>query len=494
MTTKEDLKFVYETLKEMSVLNGCEALVAWDQEVYMPEGGGASRAEQLALLTMLTHKRITQQKLYTVVKRLHAKKLSKRDARVIKKLYRRITLARKLPHAFVEEMARTTSLAKQAWFKAKKQKKFALFKPHLEKLVKLKRKEAKYLNLPGHKYNSLLDQFEEGMTVERLKPFFEELKATLVPLLKKIRQSKRYKQRTAPLKKQLSREQVEWFVNDVTHRMGVLPPVSRWDASEHPFTTTIGLGDVRFTTHFKKDPFFAMFSTAHEAGHALYELQMPAKEHYTNVGDAPSYGLHESQSRLWENIVARSEAFWKFYLPKLAKGKKQDFNEWYCEVNRIEPCLVRIEADEVQYSLHVLLRFEIECALFEGTLQVKDVPKVWKQKSKEYLGVTPKDDSQGALQDVHWSGGYFGYFPSYVLGNVYASQLWDVLLKKHPKVEKEMAKGNFKTITTWLRKNVHEKGSFDLAEDVVKNVCGKGLDTRSYLKYLTEKYSKVYDL
>ncbi|MFH1474067.1 MAG: carboxypeptidase M32 [Candidatus Aenigmatarchaeota archaeon] len=499
----QELDKIYSVQKEIFILKYVLDLLDWDMQTYMPKDSAEARADQIAYLSKLIHEKMTSKELLESIKVLMEpktfSKLKRKDMIVIDRLNKDVEKERKLPTSFVEELSRATSMAFVAWQKAKKKSDFKIFQPHLEKIVELKRKEASYINLPGHPYNSLVDTFEEGMTTEKLSKKFEKLKEELVILLKKIKKSKTYKTRKNKIRKSRFPSNIQRNVSDDLIKLVNLPSSkSRLDTSAHPFTTDIGPEDVRITTNFlEENPASAIFSTVHEAGHALHGLGSPKNYENTVIFDSPSYGLSESQSRFWENMVARNILFWKYYFKFLKKKfKKQlkgvSLEQWYNHVNNVKPSLIRIEADEVTYCLHVIMRFEIETGLIEGSIKVKDLPKIWNKKMKEMLGVRPKNDRDGVLQDVHWCQGYFGYFPSYAIGTIYAAQLFDKLSKDHPEIKKQIQRGDLSFILQWLRKNVHSYGKTMGADDVIKKTCGEGLNIDVYIDYLTKKYLKIY--
>ena len=496
---KEDklLELVKEYQKEIILLSNATALLGWDQETYMPSKAIESRSEQVSLLSSLIHEKLTSEKLFDAVKKLRNSKSVKGDDKImIEKLYKDLLKARKIPNEFVKELSKTQSLAVKAWKEAKTKSNFKIFQPHLEKLVKLKIKEANYIKIPGHIYNSLLDSYEEGMTAEKLKPKFEKLKIDLLSLLNRIKNSEEYKKREIKLmKKEITNEMQMYFIKDVIKRIGLNEECSRIDFSEHPFTTKTGFNDVRITTIIKKHNSLSSFgSSIHEAGHALYELNMPENHKYDILGDAPSLGIHESQSRFWENMIGLSKPFWIFYYPKFdAKlNINGNLNQWYKEINNVSAGFIRVDSDEVHYCLHVILRFEIELGLIEGSIKVKDLPLVWNKKMKEFFGLVVKNDSEGVLQDIHWGWGNFGYFPTYALGTIYAAQLYKVIKKKYPKIEQDIKKGDYSKIRLWLNDNIHKYGRKLLTEEIIKKACGEGLNPDKYISYLDKKYSKIY--
>jgi len=491
---KGDLKLIKKYQKELTLIEGVAALLDWDQQTYMPKSGILFRAEQSAFLSEIAHDKIVSEELFNSLKRLKRKKIFGDDKLMLDRFYKRVERARKIPRSLVSEIARATSLGHDAWQRARDKNNFEVFRPYLERIVELKRKEAKLISLPGSLYNSLLDDFEEGMTAEKLKPIFEKLKIELIEIIRKIENSKEYgKRKNIFLGNKFSKEFQERMVRDVAKRMGLDEEKSRIDFSEHPFTTKIGINDVRITFNIRESPLFSFESAVHESGHALYELGLPEKHAYDVLGGTPSLGIHESQSRFWENMIGKSKDFWSFYFKKFKEeANLNNFEEFFREVNSVSKGMIRIESDEVHYCLHVILRFELELALMEGKIKVRDLPKLWNERMKEYFGKTPKTDVEGVLQDVHWSGGYFGYFPTYALGTIYASQIFASLKKKYPKIEEDIRKGNFRKIKLWLNENVHSFGSKMLAEEVIKKACGEGLNVEIYINYLNDKYSKIY--
>jgi len=493
----KNLVLINNYQKEMTLLNQSIALLEWDQLTYMPPNGVGSRAEQISLLSNLIHKKMISNELFTSLNALKKQKLSSKDSLMVKRLYKEVSKSRRLPEEYIKDLSKTTSLAYNAWDKARKEKKFKKFQTYLEKIVKLKKQECKYINEPGHEYNGLLDQYEEGMTVERLKPVFSKLKKDLIDLLNKIKESSNYKkQKKGMLKQHFSIEKQRNICEEVIKRMGLSKLVSRLDLTTHPFSEKIGIDDVRMATNFRESPLFSFESTMHEAGHALYEFNLPKEDAYNILGTAPSLGIHESQSRFWENMIGKQKSFWQFYFPIFKKefNLKGDFNQWFKEVNYVKPGLVRIESDELTYCLHIILRFELELGLIEGSIKVSDLPKLWNKKMKELLGIVPRNDKEGVLQDVHWSGGSFGYFPTYAIGTIYSSQLYKQLLKEKFLVEEKIRKGNFREIILWLDKNIYKVGNKLTAEEIIKKACKEGLNPKVFTDYLTKKYSEIYEI
>ena len=362
MSYQSDLELIKKYQREIRLMGGVLSLLNWDQETNMPSMGVKTRSEKMAYFAGLLHEKRLSNEFFDAVQRLKKLKISEDDKIMVDILNRDLIKARKLPREFVEEIARVTTLANSSWKEAREKKDFSLFKEDLKKIVELKRKEAMLIGLPGNIYNSLLDDYEEGMSVEELTPKFEELKRGIIELLRKIENTEEYKeQKELLVSRNFSKEfQIE-LAREVVRRMGLKEGFSRIDFAEHPFSTTIGIGDVRITTNVRDDPLFSFNSSMHEAGHALYEFNMPEEHFYDVIGHEPSLGIHESQSKFWENMIGLNKSFWKFYFPKFDKLFKLDenFDQWYKEVNIVEPGKVRVAADEVHYCLHIILRFEL---------------------------------------------------------------------------------------------------------------------------------------
>ena len=501
---KNSIDFIYKEQKELSVFGGVAALIGWDQMTYMPKKGAEEKSEQSALISRLSHEKVISDELWRHIKILTENenliKLSDRDKAVAKRLEKDVEKARKIPPDFVNRMAKATTLSYQAWERARKEKEFKLFSPHLEEMIDLQKEYCSYINLPGPKYNSLLDDYEEGIRYEKIKEEFDFIKKELTQILSKITSSIIYeKQQKIDIK--FSEAEQKDLCNFVIEKMNLNPERSRIDVSTHPFTTSIGNDDVRITTNFgRENPLFSFFSTVHEAGHALYELGLPKNEFKnTVISDSPSLGLHESQSRFWENMIARGKYFWNYFYPffketKPDQFKNIDFDSWFTYVNQVKPSLIRVEADELTYCLHVILRFELEYDLIDGDLEVNELSHIWNEKMEQLLGVRPNNDSEGVLQDMHWSGGDFGYFPTYAIGSIYSAQLYNKLIQEKPGIIDEIGNGDFTTVLSWLREHVHKYGRLMTADNIIKNACGEGLNSRVFVDYLKQKYFDIYQL
>tara|TARA_Y100000310_G_scaffold343605_1_gene452065 strand:- start:123 stop:1640 length:1518 start_codon:yes stop_codon:yes gene_type:complete len=500
---EKELELLKKIENEITLLEAAAGLAYWDKATIMPKKGIKDRARLVAYLNTQLHEKNTSKELNKCIKDLAQKKqflkLSNLDQLIVRKYQKRLKRLNALPIKHVEEFSKLAAESFHAWETAKETNNFSLFEPFLEKLITLKKKEANYIDPNKNPYDVLLDDFEEGMTSEQLDEVFPRLKQGVLEILNKIKETKQYKTQKSTLKKlTFEFEQQKIIVQDLKEKLGVTKDVSFQAESTHPFMLRVGPQDVRITTNYREhQPFFSFSSTAHECGHALYELGFGKELRNTILFDAPSYGLHESQSRVWENEVTRSKEFWKYYYPYYKKQfskalKGMSLDEFYKQINQVKPSLIRIESDELTYVIHIIIRYELERALLEGNLLVKDLPDAWSEKYKDYLGVEPKTDSEGVLQDMHWSEGLFGYFPTYAIGTMYAAMLFAQLRKDKPKIDEVLAKGNLKTILLWLRSNVHKHGGRKLSDELIKEVCGKGLSEIDFLTYLKEKYYDLY--
>ena len=467
----------------------------------MPPKGAAARGQQLATLTGLAHQMATAQELGDMLNRLNdaAGELEPDEAKLVAEAlydYRRGT---KLPTRFVEEFALEKSKAYQVWAKARENADFGPFQPHLERLVDLLRQKADLLGYEGSPYNALLEDYERGMTVARLVPAFDELASRQSALVERIMNAP--EQPDTAWLEQTWDEDAQWAVTlRVLEDMGYDLEAGRQDRSVHPFTTSFALQDVRVTTRVNaRELFSALTGSIHEGGHALYDQGFQSKDARTPLASAPSLGMHESQSRLWENLVGRSLAFWKHYTPVLREHFPRQLDgvtpeAVYGAINRVCPSFIRVEADECTYNLHIILRFEIEVDLIEGKMAVGDVPEAWNAKMKSYLGLDVPDDAHGCLQDIHWAHGGMGYFPTYALGNLYGAQLFERILEDVPDLWGHVEAGRFRPLLDWLRAHVHTYGRRKLAPEIVRDATGREPGAEAYLRYLETKYSALYAL
>lgn len=491
-----------QMLMEITDLGHAEAVLGWDQQVYMPRGGGEDRGNILETIASLVHNKFTSKEMGDLLAALkpYAETLDpdSDDACLIKRVAHDYDKETKVPTEWVAEFSRVTTMAQMAWEEARAKDDFELFRPHLERVVNLRRAYASFFQPYDHVYDPLLDGFEPGLKTADVKRIFDELRPQQVALLKEIAAKPEIEDTFMHI---LYDEQGQWdFGVDVITRFGYDWNRGRQDKSVHPFTTSFGIDDVRITTRFDPErAASALFSTMHEAGHAMYEQGFSPSLRRLPLADGASMAVHESQSRMWENLVGRSRAFWEFFYPKLvekfpAQLQGVSLNQYYRGINKVEPSFIRVEADEATYNLHIMLRLELEIGLMEGSVQVVDLPGLWNQKMREYLGVVPPNNREGVLQDVHWSGGMIGYFPTYALGNLISVQLWEKINESIPNLEDQIRQGKFDDLLAWLRENIHRHGAKYEPQDLIKKVTGTGITPEPYMRYLRAKYSEIYNL
>lgn len=505
-----EISSVYKELllktKDLTILGTAEGIINWDMETKMPPGALEQRSLQLELLSRVHHKLATDPEIGKLLNAIQTSpdyngfgELEKRNVYLINKGYREQVV---LPEKLVAAIAQQQALTVNVWKKAKAQKKFSLFKPDLQKLLDLSKQAAEILvkvKESKTSYDAAIDNFEPKMTVEQLTSTFNQLQIGLKRLLSKI-QANPAKQATSILNLPVPVENQKRIAQLLTHILGydTASPQARGriDETEHPFSTGY-YDDVRITTHYFINNYASsIFSVLHESGHALYELNLNPKWKYQPIGSTCSYGIHESQSRLYENVIGRSKEFWTSFLPELKSEApnlaKLDVDTFVHAINRVEPSKIRIEADEVTYNMHIIIRFEIERDLFAGKITVNELPEVWNQKYADYLGVEVEDDSEGVMQDTHWASGLYGYFPSYALGNIYSGQITEAFTKALPDWGSQLAGGKLGGVNDWLNKNIHASGSLLDPEDLIKKATGKSLNSEPYLQYLNKKYGDLY--
>ncbi len=499
---QEKLDKFKQLIAEITDLGRAEALLGWDQQTYMPRGSAEDRGNILETVAGLSHTMFTSKEMGDLLADLapYADTLDpdSDDACLIKRIAHDYGKSTRVPTEWVSEFARVTTMGQMAWEEAKASDDFEVFRPHLEKLVQLRQAYANFFKPFDHIYDPLLDDFEPGMKTSEVQAIFNELRPQQVELLKEIAAKPVIDDSFLHIPYD---EKGQWdFGIDVITRFGYDFNRGRQDKAVHPFTTSFGIDDVRITTRFDPDrAASALFSTMHEAGHAMYEQGVSKTLRRTPLANGASMAVHESQSRMWENLVGRSRAFWQFFYPRLVKqfpGQLANVSQeqFYRGINKVEPSLIRVEADEATYNLHIMLRLELEIALLEGSLQVGDLPQVWNSKMEEYLGVVPPTNREGVLQDVHWSGGMMGYFPTYALGNLVSAQLWDSMLGDIPNLEAQIGEGKFDELLGWMRTNIHQHGAKFEPQVLVKRVTGTTIQPEPYMKYLRGKYSEIYNL
>lgn len=497
---REKIDKLKKILNEVCDINSAIAVLGWDQQTYMPQGGAEERACAIGTLSELSHIKFTSAETGKILDSLDAelKNLDpdSDEACIIKITKRNYNKSTKVPSAFVAEMAETSAFSQNVWEQAREKNDFKVFAPYLEKIFDQKKKYAGFFEPFAHVYDPLLDDYEPGMKLADIKAIFDKVKPAQVELIKKISSATQVE--NAFLFKDYD-EKKQWdFGVNVLNRFGYDWKRGRQDKTVHPFTTTFGLGDVRITTRIHKDNLGSgLFSSMHEGGHAIYEQGINMNLKRTPLATGASLGIHESQSRLWENLVGRSSDFWTFFYPLLQKEFPEQlsavsFGMFYKGINRVEPSLIRVESDEATYNLHVMLRLEIETGILDGKMKVADLPEIWDSKMYEYLGVTPGNDAEGVLQDVHWSCGLVGYFPTYALGNMISAQIWDCINKDIPSLSSQIKKGEFAELREWLREKLHRHGSKFQPVDLVKRITGGKIDPEPYIKYLNKKYGAIY--
>lgn len=510
MKTLATLENLINRLREIQRINSAASVLSWDQETHMPAGGGSARAEQIATLQGIAHRQLvsdeTERLLDAAVDLATGHPLDQDGElwdepaqSLLREVWRDFSRAKRLPSDFVVKLSRESSLAQQVWAEAREGNAFADFLPNLGTVLNLKREEAQYLGYEDSPYNALLDYYEPGTTITGLRPLFAQLKARLVPLLRKIQNSSVQTDDSILFHTYDTARQLE-FGRLVLIAMGYDFERGRLDLSAHPFTTSFHPTDVRVTTRVHEhDLTSCLFSCIHEGGHGLYDQGLDPAHYGTPLGDSVSLGIHESQSRMWENCVGRSRAFWRFFYPVLQQTfhhqlRSVDLDRFYAAVNRVKPSCIRVEADELTYNLHIMLRFEIEQELIEGRAKAEELPELWNQKMQEYLDIVPPTDAEGVLQDVHWSLGAFGYFPTYTLGNLYAVQFYDQARMEIPHLEDEIAAGQLLILRQWLAQKIHRWGRMFTPERLAQRVTGVSLTPEPYLQYIERKYGELYQI
>ncbi|WP_119078653.1 carboxypeptidase M32 [Chitinophaga alhagiae] len=498
--TSADLYQDYvEKMQKIADVRNAMSVLGWDQETYLPPAGAAFRGRQLTTLSTIAHELFADEALGALLQELN----SRTDLSAIQQKNAALSLEdyeknRKYPAAFVAEMSSATNAAYHAWIKARKENNFAVFEPLLARMVELKKQEAAILGYTGHPYDAHLNEYEKGADVQMLDTIFRDVKNSLLPLLQQIAL------RDVPDRKFLNRHYAkdqQWeFGLGILRSMGYDFNAGRQDVSEHPFTTSFNPQDVRVTTRIDEQDLGNMtWSCIHEGGHALYEQGLPVEEYGLPCGEAASLGIHESQSRLWENNVGRSLIFWQHHYGRLQGIFRSNLlavplQNFYTAINLVQPSLIRTEADELTYHFHVMIRYEIEKGLMDGSLQTKDLREVWNRYYQDYLQVKVPDDLRGVLQDIHWSHGSFGYFPTYSLGSFYAAQLYSAAVQQVPGLENAIAAGSYNTLLEWLRSNIHRYGRFYTSNELCEKVTGEKLSFKYFLAYAQQKFGGIYGL
>ena len=502
MTAADAYAELVRRSKELGVINSCAGVLSWDHQTYMPPKGGPLRGEQMAFLASLAHQKFTDPKVGELLAMVESSELV-RDPEVdaaanSRELRRAFDRATKIPQSLVEELARVTTQAQQVWEQAKKKNDYASYQPVLAQVVKLKRQEADAVGFSGHAYNALIEEYEPGTTVAELKTLFADLTAVLAPLVKKIVTSPKQPDKSV-LEREFPIDRQKVFAEAAAVAIGFDFAAGRLDTTAHPFCSGFGPGDCRITTRYNPRYFNeAFFGVMHETGHAMYEQNLPAEHFGTPLGVACSFGIHESQSRLWENQVGRGRPFWEHFFPRLRQTfptalADVSLDAFHFAINDVRPSLIRVEADEATYNLHIALRFELELALLSGDLTTADLPGAWNERFEALFGLKVPDDARGCLQDIHWSFGGIGYFPTYTLGNLYAAQLMDAARRDLGSgLDDDFRRGEFGRLKAWLGTHIHRHGQRFRAGELCRRATGVPLSPKPFLSYLSEKFGALY--
>lgn len=502
-TDKETYELLCAHAREAKMLASIQELLEWDERTKMPPANGAYRADQAAYVAGLVHQKQTApvvgQWLAKLADSALAADPTSDTGAVIKHLQHDYEKQTKLPQSLVEELTRTTVEGQQVWAAARKANSFTAFRPILEKIVGLKKQEAAALGFATTPYDPLLDDYEPGETTANITRVLAELRDALVPLVQAIGESS-FRPDIDILARTYPKPAQEAFGALAAAKIGFDFQAGRLDVTDHPFCAGLGPGDVRLTTRYDEHAFSdGFFSILHEAGHGIYDQGLPRESFGLPTGEYVSLGIHESQSRMWENQVGRSRAFWDYFFPKAQSAFPEalgnvPLEDFYAAVNDVRPSLIRVEADEVTYNLHILIRFELEKALLEDELKVSELPAAWQEKYREYLGVVSPTDADGVLQDVHWSAGLFGYFPTYSLGNLYAAQFFAQAREDLGNLDDQLRQGEFSHLREWLREKIHSHGKRYTPAQLAKRITGKPLSHGPLIEHLSTKYGELYGI
>lgn len=492
------LKTLKEQLYDINAIDSAGAIFDWDQQCFMPEGGGEARAEHSSRLARMSHELKTSDAMGRLIEEASIEaEPGSVDAALVRVVKREYDLSTKLPGELVARKSKLGSQAHEAWVKARRNNEFKTFAPVLGEMVEIIREEATHLGYKDHPYDALTDLYEEGATKASWDAMFGSIRKPLVELVDKIKNSGTQHDNKL-LFGDWSQVQQSALTEKMVQVIGFDFHRGRQDTAPHPFCSGWSVGDIRLTTRYEDYLGSSIFGSLHEAGHGMYEQGSPMEWDRLPICGGVSLGVHESQSRLWENIVGRSKPFWQHFMPMLTEHfpvlSGTSVDTWHKAVNRVEPSYIRVEADEVTYSLHIMIRFEAECAFVTGELNVNDLPDYWNSKYEEYLGITPPTDSLGCLQDVHWSGGAMGYFPTYSMGSILSYQIWAALLKDVSNADELMAAGNFKPILRWLIDKIYQHGSRYTPTELITRATGEPMNASHYISGITSKYSALYNL
>jgi carboxypeptidase Taq len=499
MSSQELYEKYRSKMRIIADVKNANAILQWDQETYLPPKGAGLRGQQISTLSEISHRLFNEEELGHLLQDLLGKNnLSAEQKRNVEKTNEDYLKNKKYTSEFVRKLSEQVNKTFHSWIASRKQNSFSVYEKDLGALIQLKKQEAEILGYEHHPYNALLDEYEKGATVELLDKTFNNILPTLKELLDKILDKPQvdnsFLRQNFPKQKQW-----KWGM-ELIRLLNFDFDAGRQDISEHPFSVSFNKNDVRITTRVDENDFGNMtWSCIHETGHALYEQSLPEQQYGLPLGEACSYSIHESQSRLWENNVGRSKNFWQHYYPLLqtyfpAQFQSISLEQFYKGINKVEPSFIRTEADELTYHFHVYIRYELEKKLLEGSVSAGDIPAYWNEHYKKFLNVIVPNDKEGCLQDVHWSHGSFGYFPTYSLGSFYAAQFFNIVTSRLTGLDIEIQKGNTSTLLNWLRQNIHSKGRFFTSGELCREVSGSGLEVSYFTNYLLDKYVSIYNL
>ncbi len=498
MNPQEAYEELVARSKELYTIGSIDSLVSWDQQVNMPPKGISHRARMMSYLAQVTHQKATDPRFGELLDIAGAAEWPAGQAACLREWRRSYDLETKLPEELVKRRAELTANAAAVWEKARPENDFPAFAPYLSQLVDLSREMADLLGWQGERYDALLDLYEPGLTTVRCEALFGELRDALVPLLQRIQGSPRQPDERLFGDARFSQEAQRRLGIEMSKALGFDYEAGRLDISAHPFTSHVFPGDVRLTTRYsEQEPFQSIMGTIHEAGHGMYEQGLPLEQLGTPLAQTVSLGLHESQSRFFENNIGRSRAFWRYWFPRFRSEFGDalagvQFDDFYALLNRVQPSLIRVEADEVTYNLHIMVRFELERDLLRGKMQSSDLPDAWVERYRQYLGIAVPNHRLGVLQDVHWAWGSFGYFPTYSLGTIYAGQLEAALRRDVPDLDSQLERGEFGAPLGWMREHVHRYGQLYRPDALIQHATGALPSARDYIDYLNQKYGELY--
>jgi len=499
---KDRYEELTKKLAEIHDVHMARSILSWDQHTKMPPKGGDVRAEQLGTLDRIAHELFIDDDIGALLEELRPYEEShdyeSDEASLLRVTRREYVKAKRVPSELRAELTRAGAIALAAWVEARQKSDFTIFLPYLRRNVELQREYVACFPKGENDYDVLLDDFDEGMKTTEVRAVFDELKTELIPLIAEITERADAVDNSC-LTGHFPVDRQRAFALEVLEQLGYDHESWRLDPTVHPFAMSAATTDIRLTTRYDEADMNSLFAAIHEFGHGFYEAGIDPRLERTPLSQVTSMSLHESQSRMWENLVGRSLPFWRHFYPRLQAAYPGQFDdveldEFYRAINKVEPSLIRIEADEATYNLHIILRFELEQEILEGSLDLADLPAAWNARMTEYLGVDVPDDAHGVLQDVHWSGGAIGYFPTYSLGNVISVQLWEHVREAIPDLDQQLERGEFGELSSWLRESLHRNGRKFTSKETLERLVGGGIDSGPYLQYLKDKLGGIYGI